>query len=261
MYTDELATEIKQKVVGIEQIIFYADDIAVCRNIYFPHLQEVIESFSFKLNPKKCASFRKSMKGIPKRRTYKYLGIIINDRGLATGKTKIVKELKVKAKKLGKIGPKNPHKGLLLLLSLCGGLINFHLERQPLYIHPGTLVKHVLKLNPSLDNNMAAQLALTILKKPKNTVEEYSKSIIALTKYNGVLDMTGKRVITKWSPWYSSVDRVLQKINEIKNKLKPKTKKTKKKNPETKKKTKTTKLNAKRNNISIKIQSQPNQKE
>ena len=183
---DAAVTEAKSKVVGLERVIMFADDMVCCGDFELEQFVEILKTYGFKINLKKSASFRKKQKGIPKRKTYVYLGTKLNDRGLAIGQGKIVAEMKKKSKSIGKLGRNNPRKGLLMLMSLCGGMTRFHTERHVLRLNPGLLVKNVLKLHKALNNHMACSLALAILKKKPDKANLYAFKIINLTKLNGV---------------------------------------------------------------------------
>lgn len=165
----------------------------------------ILTTYGFKLSPKKCAVFRKHIRNLPLWISYKYLGRTIYDRGLHTGKTKVVKCVKEKCKKIAKIGKCNPLKGLRLLMSLCGRLINFHISRQVIALNPGTLVKQALGLNRGLNNEMTTETAMVILGK-KNNQDEYAREIIFLAKLNGVKDSKGGKFTVIWSNWFLSLE-------------------------------------------------------
>lgn len=219
IYMDAIVTKLIAEVENIDNLVIYADDIAACGDIKFDKVKRILEEYNFTINPKKSASFRKRQKDIPLRKKYKYLGSTLNDRGFVGGKIK----------QIGKIGVQNPIKGPQLLMSLCGGLTNFHLNRQPISIHPGTLVKNVLKLNKSLPNETAAHAGLNILTKKEGLKKQYTMSVLELLKFNGVCYINKKRVILRWSDWFTSIEKIKDKIRKIKAALPPPIEKSTKK--------------------------------
>ena len=253
MVIDVAVSEAKRNVKGLDKIIMYADDIVCCGDFKLEEFASILKKYGFIINDKKSASFRKKQIGISLRKTYLYLGTKLNDRGLAVGKTKVIKQTKARAKQISRIGKKNPEKGLLLLFSLCGGLVHFHSKRLALPLNAGTLVKGALGLNGGLNNEVAANLALSTLKKPKEQRSTYADSIIALCRLNGVVDINGRRTIIRWNQWMKSEAhnrRTYEKIkknlpaaskNNQKKKSKRKKKSQKKKNPQVKKEPKTMK--------------------
>lgn len=219
LYIDSMATEILHKLEGVDKLVLYADDIAVCGKIKFSSLKAILESFGFTINIKKSASFRKRQAEIPLRKKYSYLGTSINDRGIPVGKTKIIANLKQRSKKLKAIGLKNPVKGIRLLFSVCGGLAIFHTNRQPLNVHLGSLVKNTLGLNRSLPNDFESSMALAILKKPDKDREKYARSMISLTRFNGVDSIDGRKIILRWSYWLWSTENIKKYIARIKSQI------------------------------------------
>ena len=232
---DRIITEALNKIQGIDKIVAYADDIAICGSFKFKELKTIFENGGFKINLSKSASFRKRFPGLPFKKTYRYLGTILNDRGLPAGKTKIAENIKKKSKNLARIGKFNPVKGMRLLMSLCGGLCNFHTKRQSLNINPGSLVKNVLNMNKSLNNHTAAMIGLAILKKDAAVADEYTKSILKLAKLNGVMG-TKKRIIIYWSDWFYSINYLDNKYNKLKVEIDTIQAKTKEKNKQKRKK-------------------------
>ena len=203
---DRIATEIKMEIAGIKKLVIYADDVAACGNINAQKLIKILEKYKFKVNPKKSCSFLKSQPGIPHRKTYKYLGSDMNDRGLVYGKVKLTKALKSKAKNLSAIGKHNPAQGLRLLLCIFGGSTNFHILRQNIIIHPGSLVKLALGIPMSLNNDLTAHSALAILQKNKERQAMYASEILRLLRFNGTKTKSYRRLILYWSEWYKSTE-------------------------------------------------------
>ena len=126
-----------------------------------------------------------------------------------------------------------------MLMSLCGGMVRFQTERHALKLNPGALVKNTLKLHKSLNNDMACNLALAILRKKPDKANPYAYSIINLTKLNGVKDNDQKRVIIRWSMWLTNIDYVENMISKVRarlplNKPKPKRKPKQKTKKQTK---------------------------
>lgn len=63
MYMDRIATEIEVEVSGIEKLVIYANDLAVCGNINAKKLIKILEKYKFKVNPEKSCSFLKWQAG------------------------------------------------------------------------------------------------------------------------------------------------------------------------------------------------------
>ena len=86
-------------------------------------------------------------------------------------------------------------------------------------MHPGSLVKNTLGLNRSLPNDFASSMALAILKKPDKDREKYARSIISLTRFNGVDSIDGRKIILRWSYWLWSTEKIEKYIARIKSQI------------------------------------------
>ena len=107
MVMDSIISEVKADIDGLTGIVVYADDIVAFGRFSLKKMKEILAKYGLVVNDRKSVSFKRWLKGVPKRRNFKYLGHIINDKGEPKWKTKIIKSLKEKAKSIGKIYQKN----------------------------------------------------------------------------------------------------------------------------------------------------------
>lgn len=113
-------------VIDATSIVGYAYDLVVFGRFKFHSLKESLALYGLNVNDQKSISFRRSIRGVPKRSTYKYLGYAINKKGQAKSKIVIMKSLKVKAKMISKIGRLDKIKGIQMLQTTFGGIIQFY---------------------------------------------------------------------------------------------------------------------------------------
>ena len=109
---DEIITEIKAIAVGVTDVVAYADDLAIFGRFSLLALKELLNGYALVVNDSKSVSFRRSVKGVAKRKTMKYLGCMITDKGEPRGKIKMEKKLKERARKISRVGTQNDHVGL-----------------------------------------------------------------------------------------------------------------------------------------------------
>ena len=106
-------------------------------------------------------------------------------------------------------------KGLRLFLRIYGGSTNFHILQQNIPFHPRSLVKLALRLQMSLNNNLAAHSAESILQKSHDRNAIYATEIIKLIRFNGTKTINKRRLTLYLSEWYRSTEYIETKTSKI----------------------------------------------
>lgn len=195
----------------------YADDLVIFGDFKLSKFAEVLKDYGFSINLKKSCSFRKHQQGIALRKSYCDLGTKINDRGIAVGQTKVISILKSKAKNIGKLSRHNPRKALLFLMSLCGGACQLPIRADGYEAKPRIAGVEQSQYATSLKQRHSLQHSHLLSK--KSDIDSYSHSLMRLTKLDGVIRWSKKRIIVRWSDWYYSKVYVEKKIAKIKSEI------------------------------------------
>ena len=100
LYMDELISEIKKECPGI-QTVCHADDLVIAGQFEMELVRKVYADINLHINESKSQTFYKTRRGIPCRKTSKYLGCSFNSEGNIRGITVMTNIWRTKAKTIG----------------------------------------------------------------------------------------------------------------------------------------------------------------
>lgn len=128
IYIDSMISELMLQQPNIE-LIAYADDLISIGKTDLTKAIQIFTEYNLQINKQKCTSFVDDYDGIPRRKTFKYLGVKINDKGDLIGFGSLIKLLNGKAKKLTWLSKRNPKKVLMLYNAMVGSHLSYWSDR------------------------------------------------------------------------------------------------------------------------------------
>ena len=211
---DQVIGHIKKRIPGV-RVVAYADDTAVIGTERADIIEEIMNEFELNVNRKKSAIFNGSCRGYPTRKTYRYLGSKLNDKGKVIGITAIQKRIKEKATKISQIGKMNNLKGLQLAISVIGGVVNFIGKRiDGIKDTLNTAIKTVLGIPNGLSRETTARAVTMVFRKRTGERKDYLTKVCRLLRKDGIIKK-GRRIRVGWSRWYWRESYLDARIKEL----------------------------------------------
>ena len=212
---DHLITLYKKEQPEVS-LVSFADDLCAIGRLHLDKFNFIAESLGLYLNMGKCATFHQTIKGIPRKKKYKYLGSSLHESGNVKGLTAIKASIRKKAQCIRRVSKHNPVKGLHMTKSLINGTLNFHQQRTDLTEFRTSQIKSAMCLPKSLQQDIVTKAIETM---ETNKSDEYTISLIKLLKYNGVKVGDEFRIKFNWEYEMCELDFVNWKIEDIKTRL------------------------------------------
>ena len=85
---------------------------------------DIFQKFNMKINESKCVTFNTKIKSIPKRKTFKYLGVHFHQDGRMWNGATMERELKEKTQNLKNLGYANPNKAHRIWTAIVDSKLN-----------------------------------------------------------------------------------------------------------------------------------------
>lgn len=217
IYYDRCISDIKLHYPTISTIL-YADDTVIIGRVDISSIQQIYSRYNLSINTSKSCTFNQSIKSIPRRRTYNYLGIRIKDNGCAVGYTGVVKKIRKIADRLRVISRHNVYFAHLLTVNIIGGILRYQGEVHPkAKIDYLSAIKRVHRLPRGIDTG-TVNSAITFVHKlgTGGAKKKGLKCVLGLLRLHGMQEHGGLRTCITWNNSWT-IDDIVNETSHIKS--------------------------------------------